>query len=45
MAERYNGHFKLESVDYHAVGMSTYESADDPFVIAQHQLDAAAQIL
>jgi len=41
-----NNHvFRLESVDYHAVGMSTFEDSDDPFVIAQRQLDQAAGIL
>jgi glutamate dehydrogenase (NAD(P)+) len=45
MPERHDGHFQLEAVDYHAVGMSAFDSADNPFVIAQHQLDAAAEIL
>jgi glutamate dehydrogenase (NAD(P)+) len=38
-------HNTLESVDYHAVGMSTFVDNDDPFVIAQSQLDQAAGIL
>jgi len=45
MPQRYDGHFKLESVDHHAVGMSTFESAEDPFVIAQRQLDEACALL
>ncbi len=35
----------LESVAHHAVGMATYDDTQDPFVIAQRQLDQAAGIL
>ncbi len=34
----------LENVDYHAIGMSSLD-ASDPFIIAQRQLDTAAELL
>jgi glutamate dehydrogenase (NAD(P)+) len=36
---------KPESTDHHAVGMSAFGNADNPFLIAQRQLAAAAAIL
>ncbi len=39
-----NGVTPLESVDYHAIGMSSTD-ASDPFIIAQRQLDSAAERL
>jgi glutamate dehydrogenase (NAD(P)+) len=41
----HNSTFRLEAVEYHAVGMSAFDRQDNPFVIAQRQLDAAAGIL
>jgi glutamate dehydrogenase (NAD(P)+) len=45
MAEKHNGSGLLESVDYHAVGMSATDPSLNPFMIAQRQLDDAAKIL
>jgi glutamate dehydrogenase (NAD(P)+) len=45
MAEKTNGSALLESVDYHAVGMSGADPSLNPFMIAQRQLDDAAKIL
>jgi glutamate dehydrogenase (NAD(P)+) len=36
---------ELESVDYHAVGISVDDEHKNPFMIAQHQLDEAARLL
>jgi len=35
----------LEAVDYHAVGISSTDETNNPFLIAQRQLDNAARIL
>ena len=43
MAE--NAPLTTESVDYHAVGMSSMGREDNPFVIAQRQLADAAKVL
>jgi len=40
-----NGFVPLESVDYHAVGVSMTDAKENPFMIAQRQLDDAAKIL
>lgn len=45
MAEKTNGSVRLESVDYHAVGMSATDPSLNPFMIAQRQLADAAKIL
>ena len=45
MATAHKGPTSLESVDYHAVGMSSTDSSVNPFMIAQRQLDEAARIL
>jgi glutamate dehydrogenase (NAD(P)+) len=45
MAEKPNGSALLESVDYHAVGMSGADPSLNPFMIAQRQLEDAAKIL
>jgi glutamate dehydrogenase (NAD(P)+) len=45
MAGITQAHLKLESVDYHAVGMSAFDNIDNPFVIAQRQLADAVEIL
>ncbi len=45
MAEPHTGEIHLESVDYHAVGMSSFATGDNPFIIAQRQLDDAARLL
>ncbi len=43
--EKTNGSERLESVDYHAVGMSATDPSLNPFMIAQRQLADAAKIL
>jgi glutamate dehydrogenase (NAD(P)+) len=45
MTERDTPELMPESTDHHAVGMSAYDNADNPFLIAQHQLAAAAELL
>ncbi|MEK7667743.1 MAG: Glu/Leu/Phe/Val dehydrogenase [Gemmatimonadota bacterium] len=45
MAERNNGAALLEYVDHHAVGISSADPSENPFLIAQRQLDDAARIL
>ena len=40
-----NGFVPLESVDYHAVGVSMTDAKENPFMIAQRQLDDAVKIL
>jgi len=41
----HNGFVPLEAADYNAVGMSATEAKENPFMIAQRQLDEAARIL
>ena len=45
MTEIHNGFVPLEAGDYNAVGMSATEAKENPFMIAQRQLDEAARIL
>ena len=45
MMPQLDGPTTLESVDYHAVGISSADSSVNPFMIAQRQLDEAARIL
>jgi glutamate dehydrogenase (NAD(P)+) len=45
MADPHIGEAHLESVDHHAVGMSSFATGDNPFITAQRQLDDAARLL
>jgi hypothetical protein len=45
MADHAHPPLTTESVDYHAVGTSAIGNEDNPFVIAQRQLAAAAEFL
>ena len=45
MTEIHNGFVPLEAGDYNAVGVSLTEARENPFMIAQRQLDEAARIL
>ena len=45
MTDIHNGHSPLELTDYHAVGVSLADAKENPFMIAQRQLEDAARIL
>jgi len=45
VTEVHNGFVPLEAADYNAVGMSATDAKENPFMIAQRQLDEAARIL
>jgi glutamate dehydrogenase (NAD(P)+) len=45
MTDIQNGHAPLELTDYHAVGVSLTDAKENPFMIAQRQLEEAARIL
>jgi len=45
VTETHNGFVPLEAGDYNAVGVSLTDAKENPFMIAQRQLDEAARIL
>ncbi len=45
MTDIHNGFVPLEAEDYNAVGVSLTDAKENPFMIAQRQLDEAARIL